>query len=145
MTVRRAHAADGGVLTVRIPFQIKKRGGRKLVIAPDGVPAPAPPRARVDRALVKALGRAYRWRKLLESGAYGTIDEVATVEKINPSYVSRVLRMTLLAPDIVESILDGRQTECLTLARAMEPFPVGWPEQSVAFTRRRGISASDRG
>jgi hypothetical protein len=83
--------------------------------------------------MIKSLGRAFRWRRLLETGAYGTIDEIATAEKINPSYVSRLLRMTLLAPDIVESILDGRQTNGLTLARAMQPFPVEWVGQRADF------------
>ena len=61
-----------------------------------------------------------------------TIEEVADAENINPSYVSRVLRMTLLAPDIAEAILAGRQPEGLTMARAMQPFPVGWKCQAYA-------------
>jgi len=65
-------------------------------------------RRTANDTLIKALVRAFRWQNLIESRAYGTIDEIATAERINPSYVSRVLRMTLLAPDIVESILDGR-------------------------------------
>jgi hypothetical protein len=85
-----------------------KQGGRKLVIAPDGVETTAPVRHRVDNAMVKALAQGFRWRKLLETGVYGTIEEIAEKEKINSSYVSRLLRTTLLAPDIVESILDGR-------------------------------------
>jgi hypothetical protein len=120
-------------ITVEVPFVIRRRGGRKLVITPDGAPAHVPPRARIDSAMVKALARAFRWRKLLETGVHGTIDEIAKAEKINPSYVSRVLRMTLLAPEIVESILDGRQSENLTLVRAMEPFPISWSEQRAKF------------
>ncbi len=116
-------------VTVTVPFAIRKRGGRKLVITPDGVAAVAAPRARVDSALLKALARGFRWRKLLETGDFSTIEEIADAENINPSYVSRVLRMTLLAPDIVEAILAGRQPEGLTMARAMQPFPVAWEAQ----------------
>ena len=79
--------------------------------------------------MVKALARAFRWRKLLEGGAYGTIEELAVAERINSSYVSRILRLTLLAPGIVEEILDGRQPAEMTLAALMKPFPVSWVEQ----------------
>ena len=70
---------------------------------------------------------------MLENGAHATIAEIAAAEKINSSYVSRVLRLTLLAPDIVEAILDGRQPVGMPLAGLMEPFPVGWREQRGGF------------
>ena len=79
--------------------------------------------------MVKALARGFRWRKLLDTGAYGSIDEIAAKEKINSSYVGRLLRMTLLAPDIVEAILDGRQPTEMTLAVLMEPLPAAWDRQ----------------
>ena len=116
------------IVRVQVPFAIRKRGGRKLVLVPGGNDA-VPDRPRVDNAMVKALARAFRWRKLLETGVYGTIEELAAAEKINSSYVSRVLRLTLLAPDIVEAILDGRQPTDMTLARLMEPFPITWNDQ----------------
>ena len=118
-------------VTVSVPFVIRKRGGRKLVITPDGTAASPAPRARVDSALLKALARGFRWRKLLETGDFSTIAEIAEAENINPSYVSRVLRMTLLSPDIVEAILAGRQPEGLTMARAMQPFPMEWKRQKL--------------
>ena len=116
-------------MTVTVPFAIRKRGGRKLVITPNGTMKAPVSRARVDSALLKALARGFRWRKLLETGDYATIEEIAGAENINPSYVSRVLRMTLLAPEIVETILAGKQPEGLTMARAMQPFPIEWPNQ----------------
>ena len=119
-------------LSVRVPFAIRKRGGRKRVLAPDGAEV-APDRPRIDSALVKAIARAHRWRNLLESGRYATIQELAAAEKINPSYVSRVLRLTLLAPDIVEAILKGTQGPEVTLARVLEPFPGEWREQVEIF------------
>jgi hypothetical protein len=82
-----------------VPFSVRKRGGRKLVVVPAGTEA-LPERPRVDNAMVKVLARAFRWRRLLETGAYGTIGELAAVEKINSSYGSRILRMTLLAPTL---------------------------------------------
>jgi len=107
----------------------KTRGGRKLVVSPDGVPSRATPRSRVDNTLVKALARAFRWRGLLEAGVYGTVEEIAAAEKINTSYVSRILRLTLLAPDIIEMILDGRQPVDLAMAKLVKGFPVAWEAQ----------------
>jgi hypothetical protein len=83
--------------------------------------------------MVKALARAFRWRKLLETGVYGTIEELAVAEKINASYVSRVLRLTLLAPNIVEAILDGRHSCEMSLAKLMQPFASSWAHQTSSF------------
>ena len=91
--------------------------------------------------MIKALARAFRWRKFLESGAFGTIEEVAAAEKINSSYVSRILRLTLLAPDIVETILEGRQPVEMTLAALMWPLPRLWQEQVRAHLQ--GNTASE--
>ena len=115
-------------LTVRVPFTIRKRGGRKLAIAADGTTL-ATPRPRIDSTLVKALARAHRWNRLLETGRYGSAAELAAAEKINPSYVSRVLRLTLLAPDIVEAIVEGRQADGMEAALLLRPFSTAWAEQ----------------
>jgi hypothetical protein len=119
-------------VTVEVPFTIRKRGGRKQVITPDGASAWVSPRTRIDSTMIKAIARGFRWRRLLETGVYGTIEEIAAAEKINSSYVSRLLRMTLLAPYIVEAILDGRQPTEVTLTVLMRPFPVAWEEQVEA-------------
>lgn len=120
----------GGSLTVTVPMKFRKRGGRKLVISPTGADAWTPPRARVDNAMVKALARAHRWQKMLDVGRYQTARDLAEAENINPSYVARVLRLTLLAPDIVEAILAGRHDpERVTLDRLMESFSLVWNEQ----------------
>ena len=108
----------------------KQRGGRKLVLTPGGM-APGGASA-ADTTLVKALARAFRWRRMMETGRFATIDELSAAEKINSSYVSRLLRLTLLAPDIVQAILDGRQPEGMTLPGLMEPFPVEWEGQQAA-------------
>ena len=116
-------------VTVTVPFAIRKRGGRTLVITPDGMAAAPTPRSRVDSALLKALARGFRWRKLLEKGDFSTIEEIADAENINPSYISRVLRLTLLAPEIVAAILAGTQPAGLTRAEVMKPFPMDWHRQ----------------
>ena len=85
---------DGETLTVRIPLRLRNRGGRKLMVVPEGATAWAPQRARVDNATVKAIARAFRWRRLLEIGVHTTVDEIAGAEKINSSYVGRVLRLS---------------------------------------------------
>ena len=89
---------------------------------------------RTDNTLVKALARAFRWKRMLELGEFATIAELAEREGIASSYMTRVLRLTLLAPDIVEAILDGRQGPEVTLTRVLEPFPMEWTTQ-VAFFR----------
>jgi hypothetical protein len=118
-------------VTVHVPMIFRRRGGRKQVIAPDGHPSWAPPRARIDNTMVKALARAFRWRRMLETGEVATVAEIAARERINASYVSRVLRLTLLAPDIVEAVLDGRQSADITLPALMKAFPVEWGEQQA--------------
>ena len=123
-------------VTVEVPFTIRKRGGRKQVITPDGASAWVSPRARIDSTMIKAIARGFRWRKLLETGVYGTLEEIAAAEKINSSYVSRLLRMTLLAPDIVDAILDGRQPAEMTLAVLMAPFAVEWNYQRAYFSSK---------
>lgn len=120
---------DATTVTVVVPFKVRKRGGRKQILAPDGHPALLSHRGRMDNSLVKALARAFRWRKLLATGDYATLRELANAENIIPSYLSRILRLTLLAPEIVEAILDGRQAETATLARLMKDVPVVWAEQ----------------
>ncbi|CAH0164334.1 hypothetical protein [Roseomonas sp. CECT 9278] len=118
------------MLTVRVPLAVRKqRGGRKLMIAPSS-PANRGFSA-ADTTLVKALARAFRWRRMLESGRFGTIDELAAAEKINSSYVSRLLRLTLLAPDIVEAIMNGRLQAGVELTCLMGPLPTSWETQQL--------------
>ena len=119
----RRVTADADTITIHIPMTFRKRGGRKMVVTPDG--APWAPRPRVDNAMVKALARAFRWQRMLDEGVCGTIEELAKREKVNRGYMSRVLRLTLLAPDIVEAILDGRQPEGMRLEELLEGLR-GW-------------------
>jgi hypothetical protein len=113
------------ILTLHVPFRVVRRGGRKEMHLPEG----ARPDRKADNTLVKALARAFRWKRMLESGEFTTINELAEREGIAPSYMTRVLRLTMLAPEIVEAILDGTQGSEVTLAQVLEPFPSEWPEQ----------------
>ncbi len=113
-------------ITVHVPFRLVKRGGRKEMVMPAGVR----PERKADNTLVKALARAFRWKRKLESGEFDTIAELAEREGIASSYMTRVLRLTLLAPETVEAILDGRQGPEVTLANLMEPFPLDWKAQT---------------
>jgi hypothetical protein len=95
---------------------------------------------QVDTTLVKAIARAFRWQKMLETGQYGTIKEITKAEKINPSYFSRVLRLTLLAPDIVEAAIGGRLAPDVTLAVLAKPFARVWRDQKFANSDRLDAS-----
>ena len=112
-------------VTIHVPFRVVKRGGRKEMQMPEGARQPQ----RMDNTLVKALARAFRWKRMLELGEFATVAELAEQERIAPSYMTRVLRLTLIAPDIVEATLDGKQGPAVTLARVLEPIPADWAEQ----------------
>jgi len=112
-------------VTLHVAFRIVKRGGRREMRLPEGAALPR----QADNALVKALARAFRWKRMLASGEFATIGELAEREGIAVSYLTRVLRLSLLAPDIVEAILDGKQGLQVTLVRVREPFPVEWEAQ----------------
>ena len=131
---REAAVTNQSTLTVQVPLSFCRRGGRKLVIAPSGSDSLASPRLRIDNAMIKAIARAHRWKRMLESGEFATVQDLAAAEKFNPSYLSRILRLTLSAPAIVEALLDGRQPVGLQLDQLLRPFPVEWEEQT-AFVR----------
>ena len=130
MPWRRPHERDGSASQCHVPLAHPATAGAK-----DDCPArregPITPRspARADPAMVKALARAFRWKRLLDDGRYASISEIATAEKIDRGYVGSILRLTLLAPDIVEAILDGRQPDGLGLPALLEPFPIEWDQQ----------------
>jgi len=129
---RTSFSKDGRTVTVHIPVTFRQRAGRKQILTPPGE-APWSPSARIDPALIKALVRAHRWRQMLESGAYNSSAELAKAEKVNDSYVSRILRLTLLAPDIIEAILTGRQSNKLQLDDLLKPLPALWKQQHSAL------------
>ncbi|WP_018000092.1 hypothetical protein ACNKFW_01840 [Paracoccus sp. TD-10] len=116
-------------VTLHVPFRVVKRGGRKEMHLPEG----ATHSRRTDNTLVKALARAFRWKRMIDTGRYATITDLAAHEGISPSYLTRILRLTLLAPDIVDTILEGRQGPDVTLVRLMDGFPEEWESQRKSF------------
>ena len=120
---------DGEVLTVRIPMAFKRRGGRKLILAPDGAGDLAAEPPRPDGTALRALGRAWRWHRLLEAGAHPSIKALARAEGVHHAYVGKLLRLTLLAPDVIEAVLDGRLPKGVKLEDLVRPLPASWAEQ----------------
>lgn len=115
-------------VTVRIPMRLERRGGRKLIIAPDGS-APIPAKPERDETMIRALVKAHRWRRRIESGKAKSITDLAAQEGVTDAYVCRLLPLTCLAPAVVEAILDGRQTKGLRLAHLVGSVPLAWEEQ----------------
>ena len=119
-------------VTFRIPIRLQRRGGRKLIMTPEGAMMPTP-KPRPDETLIKALVRAHGWRRRIESGRTKSITDLAEQEGVTDAYICRLLPLTCLAPDIVEAILDGRQPKGLRLAEMLGNGPVGWEEQRVSW------------
>jgi len=114
---------------MRIPMRFYRRGGRKRIVAPDGsVLAPAT-KPQPHGTLVKVLARAWRWQRMLDEGVYTSVSESGDAENISKSYISRILRLALLAPDMVEAILAGQADQTLMLERLERPLPASWAEQ----------------
>jgi hypothetical protein len=115
-------------ITVRVPLAIRHRPGRKTVVTPmaDGV---APVTTRADPVLVKALARAFRYQRMLEQGRYASISQMAAAERIERGYLGSLLRLTLLAPDLVELVLDGRGADRVALPALLKPIPLVWAQQ----------------
>ena len=124
---------DGSTITVHIPMTWKRRGGRKVIIAPDGSYAWVPPKPRPDKTLIRALARAHRWKRMLEERKYRSAGELAEAEGVIRSFVNRLLRLTLLAPDIVEAILEGRQPKAMQLEDVTRAMPSEWEAQRVSI------------
>ena len=120
----------------------RRRGGRKRIVAPDGSEIALSSKAQPDGTLVKALAWAWRWQRMLDDGVYASVSEIGDAENISKSYVSRILRLALLAPDLVEEILAGTTNQGMVLEQLERPLPVSWDEQR----RGLGIGGSyDRG
>jgi len=124
-------------ITVRVPLTIRRRPGRKTVVTPVRDVGEAALATRAEPALVKALARAFRYQRLLDEGRYASISEMAVAERIDQGYLGRILQGTLLAPDIVEAILNERQLPELGLPGLVEPLPAEWSEQGQALVNAR--------
>ena len=124
---------DGQSIRIHIPLKFKRRGGRKEIIVPDALPNFPRDRTAYQKPLVVALARAFRWKELLETGKVASMTELAKIFRVDASYLSRILRLTLLAPDIVEAILGGREPSGLSLAKLTKSVSLTWDEQRRRF------------
>jgi hypothetical protein len=129
---------DGTTLVVRIPMRFQRRSGRKRIVAPDGSTIVPSSKPQPYGTLVKALARAWRWQRMLDEGVYTSVSEIGDAENISKSYVSRILRLALLAPNIIEAILSGIAVQSAMLESLKRPLPASWEEQ-----RQKISSASD--
>ncbi|NLX60627.1 MAG: hypothetical protein GXY74_16250 [Phycisphaerae bacterium] len=127
---------DGEAVVVHIPAAFRKRNGQQtIIVGEDGRPIDPRPDAkpkddrRVNRTLVEAIAKAHRWQEQLESGEYPSVDDLAQSLRVDRSYVSRLLQLTSLAPDLVEAILRGEEPDGLSLAKLRKNLPVRWDEQ----------------
>jgi hypothetical protein len=127
VTTRAKVSADGETITIHIPMTFRRRGGRKTIVMPDG--ATWAPRPRIDNALVKALARAFRWQRIFESGRYANLTEMAAAEKVTLPYLTSILKLAHLAPDVVEMILDGTQPAEWTLQKLVKAMSGEWEAQ----------------
>jgi hypothetical protein len=127
---------DGRTILVHIPISLRQQGGRKQVVTPADAAPWIARAARIDSTLVKAVVRAHRWRDMLESGHHATVRDLAKAESINESYLSRVLRLTLLAPAIIHAILEGQQSADLELESLLGPIPLDWVQQNAQFAAK---------
>jgi hypothetical protein len=124
---------EGNTLVVRIPMRFQRRGGRKRIVAPDGSEIVSASKPQPDGTLVKALARAWRWQRMLDEGVYTSVSEIGDAENISKSYISRILRLALLAPEIVDAILVGKTNQALMLERLERPLPACWEEQRLTL------------
>jgi len=123
---------QGNIISIKVPLNMKRHGGRKFILIPKNVRINSP-QGKPDETMVKALARAWMWQKALDSGKHSSIEELAVKNDINPSYISRMLRLNLLAPDIKQAILDGTQPRTFNLQGMLAPFPESWEEQAKCF------------
>ena len=121
-------AESNAEITV-IPMSFRPRGGRTVIVLPDGSRGVVRREATIDNTMIKVIARGFRWHRLLYDGTYATIEDLAAAEKINPSYVSRILRLAYLSPVVVQAILDGKHPAWLTMRHLLEPFPTDWKQQ----------------
>ena len=120
---------DGDAIVVRIPVRFYRRNGRQMVLT-QGENGQAAPERETNGSLVSALAKAYRWQEQLESGEYAGLEDLAAANGVDRTYVGRILRLTSLAPNVVERILDGDEPEGISLARLRENLPAVWQEQT---------------
>jgi hypothetical protein len=112
-----------------ILMTFRARAGKTVIVLPDGSRGVVRRGATIDNSMVKLLVRGFRWQRMLYEGKFTSIEDLSATEKINPSYVSRVLRLAFLSPKVVQAIMDGKQPAWLTMKDLLRPHPNDWSEQ----------------
>ena len=130
--------------TTEIPMTFRRRGGKAVIVLPNGDRAIERREALIDNAMVKLLARGHRWHRKLFDGTHASIEDLAKSESISPSFVSRILRLAYLSPTVVEAILDGKYPANLTMKDLMEPFPMEWERQEKLFLNPIPIEKTSR-
>ena len=126
-------------LTTKIPMTFRRRAGKAVIVLPNGERAVERREALIDNAMVKLIARGHRWHRQLFDGTHASIADIAKSENINPSFVSRILRLAYLSPTLVEAILDGKYPAHLTMKDLMAPFPMEWGRQRERFFGRGSV------
>lgn len=129
---------EGSSEVTDIPMSFRPRGGRTVIVLPDGSRGVVRREATIDNTMIKVIARGFRWQRLLYDGTYATIEDLAAAEKINPSYVSRILRLAYLSPVVVQAILDGKHPAWLTMRHLLEPFSTDWKQQEKKLLAQFG-------
>ena len=129
---------EGSLEVTDISMSFRPRGGRTVIVLPDGSRGVVRREATIDNTMIKVIARGFRWQRLLYDGTYATIEDLAAAEKINPSYVSRILRLAYLSPVVVQAILDGKHPAWLTMRHLLEPFPTDWKQQEKKLLAQFG-------
>ena len=128
--------------TTHISMTFRPRGGKTVIVLPDGSRGVVRREATIDNTMIKVIARGFRWQRLLYDGTYATIEDLAGAEKINPSYVSRILRLAYLSPTVVQAILEGSHPAWLTMKDLLEPFPMDWKQQEKKLLAQFRVDSS---
>jgi hypothetical protein len=120
---------DGSTLVVRIPMRFQRRGGRKRIVAPDGSELTPSSKPQPDGTLTKALAQPWRWQRMLDEGVRTPRQRDRRRREHLEERREPILRLALLAPEIVEAILEGRADGALMLEQLQRPLPASWAKQ----------------
>jgi hypothetical protein len=120
---------DGDAIVIDIPMDLRRRSGRKELVLPPGMVGATATRVKPPAPLALALARAFRWQEMIESGQAESNSDLARRLKLDQSYIARTIRLTSLAPDLVEAILDGQEPDGLSLRSLRRDLPLSWHEQ----------------
>lgn len=124
--MNKVEMLPNGNVKITIPMSFRNCAGRKRIITPDSDVSPTDP-------MITSLARAFRWQSLIDEGKFCNVHDLARTICKDDAYVSRITRLTLLAPDIIHGILAGTLGKRIGVEMCKKPFPVMWDEQRKFF------------